>query len=110
MSTKHERAGGIIQSVVAQYIQTHANTNPLITTTQVIVAPNFRQATIYFTTIPDDRENDALIFLTRHARDIRGAIKKNTQLKYLPHLDFAIDRGERHRQHIDELHKQIEDS
>lgn len=108
MSTKHDRASGIIQAVVAQYIQTHANTDPLITTTNIVVAPNFRQATVYVTTIPDDREDDALIFLKRHARDIRGAIKKNTQLKYLPHLEFAIDRGERHRQHIDTIHNQIE--
>lgn len=107
MNDRHEKVAEIIRSVAAKFITQEANTNPLITITRVTIAPNYRQATIFFTTIPDDREEDALIFLKRHAREVRGRIKHDTNLKYIPHVEFDVDRGERHRQHIDTL---IQDS
>ena len=103
MSDRHDRVAEILRGVSAQFIQQEANTNPLITVTRVDVAPNYRRATILVTTIPDDGEERAIIFLTRNAKHLRDFIKKHTQLKYIPHIDFAIDRGERHRQHIDTL-------
>ena len=103
MGARHQTVAEIIRSVIADYIRGEANTDPLITVTRVEVGPNFRHAIVLFTTIPDERESDALTFLKRHAKEMRGAIKNNTKLKYLPYLDFAIDRGERHRQHIDTL-------
>ena len=103
MSDKHQTVAEIIRTQAATFIRSEANTNPLITVTRVDVAPNFRTATVLITTIPAEREADALIFLKRHARELRGSLKRNTSLKYLPHLEFAIDRGERHRQHIDKM-------
>lgn len=103
MNDRHEKVAEIIRAVAAKFVTYEANTNPLITITRVTIAPNYRQATIYFTTIPDERENDALIFLQRHAREVRSRIKHDTSLKYIPHIEFAVDRGERHRQHIDTL-------
>ena len=103
MDNRHQTAAEVIRGVVAAYIRSEANTDPLITVTRVEIGPNFRRALVLFTTIPDERESDALIFLQRHARDMRGMIKQKTKLKYLPHLEFAIDQGERHRQFIDEL-------
>ena len=103
MNDRHHTVAEIIREQAALFVRNEANTNPLITITREDVAPNFRAAIILFTTIPAEREADALIFLQRHAREMRGAIKKNTSLKYLPLLSFAVDNGERHRQHIDEL-------
>ncbi len=105
---KHDRATSLIREVVATYIRNEANTNPLITVTSVTVSPDYRKYTVYFTTIPDGREQDALIFLKRSATDIRNFVKKNTSLKIIPHLDFAVDYGERHRQHIDESARDID--
>ena len=34
---------------------------------------------------------------------MRQYVKKKTNLKIIPHLEFAVDYGERHRQHIDEI-------
>ena len=85
----------------AKYIVTEANTNPMITVTRADVSPDLRNATVYFTTLPADREEDALIFLKRCAGEMRRAIMKRAHIKIIPHLDFVIDYGERHRQHID---------
>ena len=106
---RHDRVRSLITELVASFIQNEANPNPLITVTNVTTSPDYKKVTVFITTIPDGGEEDALIFLKRKARDIRTHIKKKSNLKIIPHLDFEIDRGERHRQHIDEVVRTIEE-
>jgi ribosome-binding factor A len=107
MSDRHLRVESLIRELVASYIQQEANTDPLITVTHVTTSPDYRRITVFFTTIPDGREEDALIFLKRAGGDIRGFIKKRSNLKIIPFIEFSVDYGERHRQHIDEIAKEI---
>jgi ribosome-binding factor A len=107
MSERHERVVSLIRELAAAFIQNEANPNPLITVTRVTTSPDYRNVTIYITTIPEGREDDAVVFLTRHGSDLRSYLKKKSNLKYIPNLTFAIDHGERHRQHIDDLSREI---
>ena len=104
---RHIRVEQLIKEFVATYIQREANTDPMITITNVNTSSDYKKATIYFTTIPDGRENDALIFLKRNASDLRQFIKKKSNLKIIPHMDFMVDAGERNRQNIDEIARNI---
>lgn len=108
MSERLERVSSLLTELTASYIQHEANTDPMITVTHVTVSPDLKNATIFFTTIPDGREEDALAFLKRSGRDIRGFVKKKANLKHIPHFEFAVDYGERHRQHMDEVVRKIE--
>ena len=108
MSDRHLRVESLIRELVASYIQQEANTNPLITVTRVTSAPDYRRMTVFFTTIPEGKEKDALIFLQRFGSDLRGYIKKKSNLKIIPFLEFSVDYGERHRQDIDEIAREIE--
>jgi ribosome-binding factor A len=105
---RHDRVRSLIMEVVSTFIRNEANTDPLITVTNVTIAPNYRSVTIFFTTIPDGREDDALVFLKRKGSEMRKYIKSRCNLKIIPHIDFSIDYGERHRQHIDEIAHNIE--
>lgn len=107
MLERHTRVVSLIQEIAATFIRNEANSTPLITITNTTTSKDFRRVTIYITTIPDGGEEDACIFLKRKASDLKHFIKKNSNLKIIPHLDFEIDRGERHRQHIDELSDKI---
>jgi len=108
MSERHERVMSLIQELAATFIQHEANTDPLITITKVNTSPDFRNVTIFFTTLPEGQEDDARIFLKRNGRELRQYIKKKSNLKIIPNLDFALDVGERHRQHTDEIAREIE--
>ena len=108
MSDRQLRVVSLIRELAAAFIRQEANTDPLITVTNVTTSPDNRQVTVYFTTIPNGREQDALIFLKRAGGDMRGYIKKHSNLKNIPFVDFSIDYGERHRQHIDEIARSIE--
>lgn len=102
-----DRMKSLLMEKVATFVREEANHNPLITITNVSVTPNYRGVVVFFTTIPDGGEQDALIFLKRKGTDLRDYLKKHARLKYIPHIDFEIDYGERHRQHIDDLSREI---
>jgi ribosome-binding factor A len=107
MKDKYVTMRGIIHELAARFVQQEANTDPLITVTNIDLSPDWRRATIMFTTIPNGREADALVFLKRSASDMRHFFKKHGRFKTIPHLDFMVDAGERHRQDMDELVRDI---
>jgi ribosome-binding factor A len=109
MSDRHDRVESLLRELIAGFIQQEANTNPLITVTRVSTSPDYRRITAFFTTIPSGKEADAEIFLKRSGGELRSYIKKNSNLKIIPFIDFMVDYGERHRQHIDEIAREIAD-
>ncbi|HEY0964633.1 MAG TPA: ribosome-binding factor A, partial [Candidatus Paceibacterota bacterium] len=84
MSERQGRVSSLIKEAAATFIQHEANTNPLITVTRVDISPDLKKAIIFFTTIPDGKENDALIFLKRSASDLRNYLKQHAHLKHIP--------------------------
>lgn len=104
------KISALIVELVATFIQQEANPEPMITITSVDLSPDFKNAIVFFTTIPDHREADALAFLKRHGTAIRNHLKDKARIKRIPHLDFMVDAGERHRQHMDELVREIKRS
>jgi ribosome-binding factor A len=107
MSDRHQRVESLLRELVAEYVSVEANSTPLITITQVSVSPDYRQATVYFTTIPEDREQDALIFMQRAGGDLRGHVMKKSDLKFIPNFTFSVDGGERARQYLDTIASKI---
>ena len=108
MSDRHERVISLIKELAATFIAHEANTDPMITITNATTSPDYRKVTLFITTIPDGREPDALIWLKRHGTEMRRFIMKKSNLKIIPHFEFAVDVGEKHRQHTDEVFREIE--
>lgn len=107
MSERQSKIANLLKEIVATFVLHEANTNPMITVTRVDISPDLKRAIVFFTTIPDGREQDALIFLKRSASDLRKYVKQKASFKHIPHFDFMVDAGERHRQHIDEVMEEI---
>jgi ribosome-binding factor A len=105
---RHDRVRSLLTEKVAEFVRTEANTNPLITITNLTISPDYRNVTVFFTTIPDTGEADALIFMKRKGGELRQYLKTHCHLKVIPNLDFMIDYGERHRQHIDDVARRIQ--
>jgi ribosome-binding factor A len=105
---RHDRVRSLISELVASFIREEANANPLITVTRLDIAPNYRNVTVYFTTIPESGQEDALIFLKRKGGDLRGHVMKHSNLKVVPYFTFEIDYGERNRQRIDTIVQKVE--
>lgn len=103
-----ERQQKITESLihhVGDYIAREANRDALITPTSASISPDLKKATIYISVYPENREQQALAFLKRHERDVRGFLKSRVNFKVLPFVTFMLDTGEKNRQRIDDLLK-----
>jgi ribosome-binding factor A len=107
MNDRKTKFSIILKEMAANFIQHEANNDPLITVTSVDVAPDLKRAIIFVTTIPDTGEEEALVFLKRNGSEFRNYLKSKARLKNIPHIDFMIDAGERHRQHMDRISAEI---
>ncbi len=103
MSDRQEKARELIQHTAAEFLGAEANKSPLITVTNTRLSTNGKEATILVTVFPESGEQAALFFLKRKRGEMREYLKSRARIGRLPSIDFAIDRGEKHRQHIDTL-------
>lgn len=106
---RHIKVTNLLKELAATFVRQEANSNPLITVTNVDLSPDMRRAIIFVTTIPDGKEQEALIFLKRNGTNLRTFIKQKGRFKTIPHLEFMVDAGEKHRQHMDDLVRQLEE-
>ena len=107
MPNYEEKAGNLFKKLAGEFIARESNRMSLITVTNILVRENGRELTVLVTVLPDNQEEVALSFLKRKRTDFREYIKKNTRIKTIPVVDFEIDKGEKHRQRIDEISRDI---
>ena len=100
---KDEKSREIVRALAADFVQRESNQTSMITVTDVEMGDQGRNATIYFTVLPQDKEAVVTEFLIRKRVEFQQYARDHSRLGRLPLFDFALDRGEKHRQRIDEL-------
>jgi len=103
---RHDRFEEIVRDLASRFLSMESNRTSLITVTKVEANDKGSSVTIYFTVFPENQENAALDFAKRQRSALRDYVKENARLMRIPHLDFAIDFGEKARQKIDALTNQ----
>jgi ribosome-binding factor A len=103
---KREKVNEILHRLAAEFVRTESTNASLITVTRVELNPAGKDATIYFTTLPDSQQETAQKFLERKTQEFKHYVKENSRLGMIPFLKFTIDYGERNRQRLDELGRQ----
>ncbi|MEI6420004.1 MAG: ribosome-binding factor A [bacterium] len=102
-TTRDEKVYDAIKKVAAEFLQRESNHMSLITVTDVKVSKDGKLATILITVLPVHKEPEAIAFLKRMRREFRDYFMSKIRMGRIPTFDFDIDRGEKHRQRIDEL-------
>lgn len=102
-SERQEKMNEELRKHAAMFIERESTSQSLITVTRVSISPDFKNATIFFTTLPESEENTALLFLQRKRPEIRDYLKKHLKTRIIPFIDIKIDEGERNRQKVDLL-------
>ncbi len=92
-----------IMSLAGQFIEAESNRTSLITVTDCKVADKMKNATVFVTVFPEDKEVGALQFLKRKGRDFQKYLRENARMRNAPFVNFEPDTGEKNRQKIDEL-------
>jgi ribosome-binding factor A len=87
----------------AEFLRNEGNLSSLITVTNAIFNEQNNTAVIFFTVFPEDKEHTALEFAKRKRADFREMVKDKMRIRAIPFFDFAIDKGEKNRQLIDNI-------
>ncbi|MEK7081414.1 MAG: ribosome-binding factor A [Patescibacteria group bacterium] len=93
----------IIMELAGSFIEAESNRTSLITVTDCRVSEKMREATVFFTVFPEEKEKVVMEFLQRKGRDFQKYIRGNARMRNAPFVTFELDMGEKHRQKIDEL-------
>ncbi len=100
---KDEKSASLLSKFAAEYFCIESNKDSLITITKTEIFNRGRRAMIYFTTLPREKEDEALEFAKRRRNDFRQYVCAKKSFGFVPKIDFCIDLGEHNRQRIDEL-------
>jgi ribosome-binding factor A len=103
MSLRNEKITREVQEIVAKFINEEASKQSLITVTNLTISNDSKQATVYVTVFPREKEEQAIGFLRRKLPELREHVKKVQPMKQIPFFAIEIDSGEKHRQDIDAL-------
>lgn len=104
---KREKIGEVIHRLAAEFARDNSTGTSLLTITRVEIAEAGKTGKVFFTTLPEHEEDTALKFLMRKLPEFQRYVRDKSRIGRVPHLTFMIDYGERNRQRLDELSKEI---
>lgn len=105
--SKREKLGEAIRVHAAMFIEREQNPTSLITVTRVEVDDRLKKAVIFVTVMPESKKDEALSFLRRLRSDLQHYLQKNGRIPRPPMLDIMDDVGEKHRQNIERIIKEV---
>ncbi len=92
---RKKRIAEQLQHIAAEFFVKRASRSALLTVTRADISRDFKNATIYFTVMPESKEKAALDFAVRHGSELRDFAKKQLNIKTIPFFHFEIDKGEK---------------
>jgi ribosome-binding factor A len=104
---RKEKKAEVLHRLAAKFVVEEATPASLITITRVELNPSGKDAKIFFTTLPDDKQETAEKFLVRKTPEFKKYVRDNSRIGIIPHLTFKIDFGERNRQRLDEISQNL---
>lgn len=105
MSIRDDRMLSILVHLAAEYIAREAGRATLITPTRAELSGDGKRATVYVSVFPDSETFHALTYLERQRDEFRQFLR-NKRFS-APQVIFALDEGERNRQHLDDISRDI---
>ncbi len=104
---RNEKLRELFMHTAAIFLQENSNGSALLPVTNAVVSPNGKYATIFFTVFPVDKEKTALEFAKRKRPEFKAFVKEKVRMRVLPMFDFEIDGGEKNRQKIDDISREL---
>lgn len=92
-----------LQQFASDFVAEQSNRTSLITITRAELSNRNSVITFYVSIFPEDAEGPAFGFLKRKRGECKEYIKRHSNMKHVPHIEFAVDYGEKSRQRVDEL-------
>ncbi len=98
-----ERQEEALRAAAAEFLNREANRTSMITVTRTELSNDGKRAIIYLSVFPESGEEPAVKFANRNRGEFGVFLLKQVRGLRVPHVDFQIDMGEKHRRRLDEL-------
>ncbi len=103
MANRSEKLQEALRTTAAEFLGREAGPQSLITVTGSRLSQDGRSGVIYITVLPEDAEAAALEFANRNRKELAEFFETRIRGAQMPRVEFAIDRGEKNRQRLDDL-------
>lgn len=103
MNNRNTTLAKHLQEVAADFVSMNSNRTSLITITGTRLSNSGDKITFLVSVFPEDAEGPAVGFLMRKRGECKKYLKEKTRINRVPHVEFAVDEGEKNRQKVDEL-------
>ena len=100
---KIEKVSDTFRELAADFVHRESEHTSLITVTNFGLSRDLKTAIVFISVYPEEKENEVLDFLKRKAGELKQYVTEHIRTRKIPSFDFALDRGEKNRQRIDEL-------
>lgn len=107
MLDKDHKLKEILRELAAEFFSRESNRQSLITVTDVDVYAKGSRARILITVLPTHKEQAALDFAHRQLTDFKRYVMDKSRIGHVPFFEIAIDVGEKNRQRMDEISKNM---
>ncbi|MDE2172506.1 MAG: hypothetical protein KGJ33_01010, partial [Patescibacteria group bacterium] len=97
----------IIRELAADYFSRESNRTSMITITDVELLSKGGRAVILITVLPESQEAAALDFIHRQLTEFKKYVQDHSRLARIPFFEVRVDAGEKNRQRIDEIGRNI---
>ncbi len=112
-SYRVRRVEELVQRVIGEKLITEVALPKIerVTDTKVDMSPDLKNAKVYFSIIAtsDEEKEDIFSSILKRKKEIRYIVGRETDLRFVPNLQFEIDETAERAARIDDLISQIQD-
>ncbi len=99
---RQEKVNSLLKNLAA-YFLSKKTTGAIITVTRVETSKDLKSAKIFISIFPETKEKEMLDLMNERKGELRKYIGSQIKMKFLPTLEFEIDKAEKSRKRIEEL-------
>ena len=106
-SERQVKIGLQIRAIAQDFFQKESAGISLITITKAKITKDLAKCDIFITVLPIEKEKQALDFAKRMRPLLRTEIKNKLKIRKIPRVEIKLDEGEKARQVMDGLLREI---
>jgi len=111
MSKRIQRVNALIERELSQLLlrEIEFPSDVLVTVTRVETASDLREANIWVSTIPDDKNKKIIEILNRNIYILQQKLNKRLRMRPLPKIKFLEERKTKEASRIEEILEQLKE-
>lgn len=104
---RQERVSSLLARLVSEFIAEHWFGLSRVAVSRIEVSKALKEAIVYVIISPESQEKAALKELAAMRLKLYNEVSVKLKTKFTPRFEFRIDKGEKNRERVEKLLKQI---